>query len=54
MGKIEPNIKIETNNHLMEDDLFNKLSKHKSVHIVLKSFNKKNDKKIMTTTPYCD
>lgn len=52
MGKIEPNIKIETNNHLMEDDLFNKLSKHKSVHIVLKSFNKKNDKKIMTTTPY--
>ena len=50
--KIDTNIINDNNNQLMEDDLFIKLSKHKSVHIVLKSFNKKNDKQIMTTTPY--
>ena len=37
---------------LMEDELYIKLSRDKSVHIVLKSFNKTNEHKYLTDTPH--
>ena len=42
----------EPTNQLMEEELFKKLAKDKSVHIVLKSFNKTNEHKYLTDTPH--
>ena len=52
---LNPNIDKSINKdniQLMEDDLLSKLTKDKSVHIVLKSFNKKNEHKYLLDTPH--